>query len=75
MHTPDRFRGRVFAAVESVSDGAYVLGAAIVALFWTATTPSTALFRVALGFGVVSLLTLWLLPNQTSVRGEPVDEP
>jgi MFS family permease len=75
VHTPDRFRGRVFAAVESVSDGAYVLGAAIVALFWTATTPSTALLRVALGFGVVSLLTLWLLPDQTSVRGAPGDEP
>jgi MFS family permease len=75
VNTPDRFRGRVFAAVESVSDGAYVLGAAIVALFWTATTPSTALLRVGVGFGVVSLLTLWLLPKQASVRGEPVDEP
>ena len=52
-----------------------VLGAAIVALFWTATTPSTALLRVGVGFGVVSLLTLWLLPKQASVRGEPVDEP
>ncbi len=75
VHTPDRFRGRVFATVESVSDGAYVLGAAIVALFWTATTPSTALLRVALGFGVVAILTLWLLPDQASVRGEPDDEP
>ena len=75
VHTPDRFRGRVFATVESVSDGAYVLGAAIVALFWTATTPSTALLRVGVGFGVVSILTLWLLPDQASVRGEPDDEP
>jgi MFS family permease len=75
VHTPDRFRGRVFAAVESVQDGAYVLGAAIVALFWTVTSPSTALLRVGLGFGVVSILTLWLLPNQASVRGAPGDEP
>ena len=43
--TPERLRGRVFATVESGSDGAYVVGAALVAGFGPASVPRRRCWR------------------------------
>ena len=66
--TPDKLRGRVFAAVESSSEGAYVLGAALVATLWAATDPTTALLVVGSGFVLVSVCCLLTLPPQASIH-------
>jgi len=58
----------VFAAVESSSEGAYVLGAALVATLWAATDPTTALLVVGSGFVLVSVCCLLTLPPQASIH-------
>jgi hypothetical protein len=61
--TPERFRGRVFATVESGSDGAYVVGAAIVAAVGVGVQPSAALFLVGLCFLGVAVLAALVIPR------------
>jgi MFS family permease len=67
--TPDGLRGRVFATVESTSEGAYVLGAALVAALWASTAPTTALLIVGAGFLCVSICSLLTLPSDTTLPG------
>jgi MFS family permease len=70
--TPARFRGRVFATVESASDGAYVLGAAIVAWIGAAIPPETAFLVVGICFLVVAVIGLRAVPRDaTMVLTEP----
>ncbi len=70
--TPARFRGRVFATVESASDGAYVLGAAIVAWIGAATPPETAFLVVGICFLLVAVIGLRAVPRDaTMVLAEP----
>jgi MFS family permease len=64
--TPSRYRGRVFATVESASDGAYVLGAAIVAWAAASTPPDTAFLVVGACFLVVAGIALWAVPADAS---------
>jgi hypothetical protein len=61
--TPERFRGRVFATVESGSDGAYVVGAAIVAAIGASVRPSSALLVIAVCFLGVAGLTAVVIPR------------
>jgi MFS family permease len=61
--TPDQFRGRVFATVESGSDGAYVIGAAIVAVIGVGVSPSTALLVVGICFLGVAGLAALVIPR------------
>jgi len=61
--TPERFRGRVFATVESGSDGAYVVGAAIVAAIGVGVQPSAALLLVGLCFLGVAVLAALVIPR------------
>jgi len=65
--TPERFRGRVFATVESGSDGAYVIGAAIVAVFGAGVDPSTALLLVGICFLGVAGLAALIIPRNASM--------
>jgi hypothetical protein len=65
--TPDRFRGRVFATVESVQDGAYVLGAVVVATFGATVAPAIALLVVGVLFCIVAALSLLVLPRDASM--------
>jgi len=69
--TPSRFRGRVFATVESASDGAYVLGAAIVAWIGATASPDTAFLVVGLCFLVVAAIGLGVVPRDASMRDVP----
>jgi MFS family permease len=69
--TPSRFRGRVFATVESASDGAYVLGAAIVAWVGATASPDTAFLVVGLCFLVVAAIGLGVVPRDASMRDVP----
>jgi MFS family permease len=61
--TPERFRGRVFATVESGSDGAYVVGAAIVAAIGASVSPSSALFVIGVCFLAVAGLAAVVIPR------------
>lgn len=61
--TPERFRGRVFATVESGSDGAYVLGAAIVAGIGASLNPSNALLLIGVCFLAVAGLAALVIPR------------
>jgi len=70
--TPERFRGRVFATVESGSDGAYVVGAAMVAAIGASVSPSTALFVIGVCFLAVAGLAALVIPrNASMVLAEP----
>jgi MFS family permease len=68
--TPDRFRGRVFATVESAQDGAYVLGAALIATLGAGIAPATAFLLVGLAFCGVAALALSVLPTGASMEQE-----
>jgi MFS transporter, ENTS family, enterobactin (siderophore) exporter len=61
--TPERFRGRVFATVESGSDGAYVVGAAIVAAVGASVNPSSALLVIGVCFLAVAGLAALVVPR------------
>jgi MFS family permease len=65
--TPARFRGRVFATVESGSDGAYVLGAALVAWAGASAAPSTAFLVLGLCFLGVAAFAFRALPADASM--------
>jgi MFS family permease len=65
--TPARFRGRVFATVESGSDGAYVLGAAAVAGLAATAAPATAFLLVGACFVVVTIVAFALIPGDASM--------
>jgi predicted MFS family arabinose efflux permease len=65
--TPERFRGRVFATVESGSDGAYVVGAAIVAAIGVGVQPSAALLLVGVCFLGVAVLAALVVPRGASM--------
>ena len=65
--TPERFRGRVFATVESGSDGAYVIGAAIVAVIGVGVNPSAALLVVGICFLGVAGLAAVVIPRNASM--------
>jgi predicted MFS family arabinose efflux permease len=71
--TPARLRGRVFATVESGSDGAYVLGAAVVAWLGATAQPDTAFLVVGLSFLAVALIAFATVPHDASMtlRDEP----
>jgi predicted MFS family arabinose efflux permease len=73
LETPDRLRGRVFAAVESTSDAGYVLGAVLVAALWAAVAPATAIKCVGIGFVLLGLLAAAVLP-QRGPLGDPPDD-
>jgi MFS family permease len=73
--TPERFRGRVFATVESGSDGAYVMGAAIVAAIGASVNPSNALLLIGVCFlGVAGLAVLVIPRNAPMGVREPERE-
>jgi predicted MFS family arabinose efflux permease len=73
IDTPDAFRGRVFAAVESIQEAAYVIGAALVATFAIGVSPSTALLTVGVAFFGCSLIAMMLLPGEAMLaEAEPV---
>lgn len=57
--TPERLRGRVFATVESGSDGAYVVGAALGA----GVGPSVALLTIGACFLVVASIAALVIPR------------
>jgi predicted MFS family arabinose efflux permease len=65
--TPSRFRGRVFATVESASDGAYVVGAALVAWIGASAAPATAFFVVGLCFLAVAAVGFRAVPSEASM--------
>jgi MFS family permease len=71
IETPDRLRGRVFAAVESSSDGGYVLGAVLVAALWAAVSPAVAMRFVGVGFVLLGLLCLVVLPTRRPLIDPP----
>ena len=73
LETPDRLRGRVFAAVESMSDAGYVLGAVLVAALWAAVAPATAIRCVGIGFVLLGLLAAAVLPRRGPL-GDPPDD-
>jgi MFS transporter, ENTS family, enterobactin (siderophore) exporter len=76
LGTPERFRGRVFATVESGSDGAYVVGAAIVAAVGASLNPSTALLAIGVCFlGVAGLAALVIPRNAPMGLREPARLP
>jgi MFS family permease len=68
--TPARLRGRVFATVESASDGAYVLGAAIVAGLASTAPPQDAFLVVGACFVVIALIAIRVVPAEASMRIE-----
>ena len=61
--TPERLRGRVFATVESGSDGAYVVGAALVAGLGAGVGPSVALLTIGACFLVVAGIAALVIPR------------
>jgi predicted MFS family arabinose efflux permease len=61
--TPERLRGRVFATVESGSDGAYVVGAALVAGLGAGVGPSVALLAIGVCFLVVAGIAALVIPR------------
>ena len=61
--TPERLRGRVFATVESGSDGAYVVGAALVAGLGASVGPSAALLAIGVCFLAVAVLAALVIPR------------
>jgi MFS family permease len=61
--TPERLRGRVFATVESGSDGAYVVGAALVAALGAGVAPSAALFAIGACFLLVAVVAVFVIPR------------
>jgi MFS family permease len=71
IETPDRLRGRVFAAVESSSDGGYVLGAVLVATLWATVSPAAAMRCVGIGFVVLGLLCVAILPSRSPLAHQP----
>jgi MFS family permease len=71
LETPDRLRGRVFAAVESSSDGGYVLGAVLVAALWAAASPSTAMRWVGIGFVLLGVACFAILPTRGPLSDPP----
>jgi len=73
--TPPRFRGRVFATVDSGSDGAYVIGAAIVASLGATVAPQTAFLVVGACFLMVALYGLRSVPPGASMvlTDEPLE--
>jgi MFS family permease len=73
--TPERFRGRVFATVESGSDGAYVIGAAIVAAVGASVSPSNALFVIGVGFLAVAGLAALVIPRNAPMALRDEDRP
>jgi DHA3 family macrolide efflux protein-like MFS transporter len=73
MESPDRLRGRVFAAVESTSDAGYVLGAVLVAALWAAVSPATAIKCVGIGFILLGLLAAAVLPKRRPLGDPPND--
>jgi MFS family permease len=66
--TPARLRGRVFATVESASDGAYVLGAAIVAGLFATAPPQHAFLVVGGCFLLIALVAARVVPAGASMR-------
>ena len=73
LETPDRLRGRVFAAVESSSDGGYVLGAVLVAVLWATVSPAMAMRCVGVGFVLLGVLCLAVLPKRPPLSDQPND--
>jgi predicted MFS family arabinose efflux permease len=73
--TPERLRGRVFATVESGSDGAYVVGAAIVAAIGASASPSTALLVIGVCFLVVAGLAAVVIPRNAPMGLRDMDGP
>ncbi|MDP9184490.1 MAG: MFS transporter, partial [Actinomycetota bacterium] len=71
--TPDRFRGRVFATVESLQDGTYVLGAAAVAIVGGTVAPTTGMLVMGVGLGAIALLARRLI--STDGRAVPARPP
>ena len=65
--TAARFRGRVFATVESGSDGAYVVGAAIVAALGAGVSPPAALLVIGACFLGVAVLAALVIPRTASM--------
>lgn len=72
LGTPERFRGRVFATVESGSDGAYVVGAAVVAAVGATVSPSAALLVIGACFLGVAGITALVIPRNAPMS---VQEP
>ena len=70
--TPERLRGRVFATVESGSDGAYVVGAALVAALGAGLAPSTALLAIGGCFLAVAVVAALVIPRDARMS---VSEP
>jgi MFS family permease len=66
--TPPRLRGRVFATVESASDGAYVLGAAIVAGLCATAPPQDAFLVVGGCFLLIAVIAARVVPAAASMR-------
>ncbi len=62
--TSERLRGRVFATVESGSDGAYVVGAALVAALCAGVAPSTALLAIGGCFLLVAVVAALVIPRE-----------
>jgi predicted MFS family arabinose efflux permease len=65
--TPERLRGRVFATVESGSDGAYVVGAALVAGLGASLGPSAALLAIGVCFLVVAGIASLVIPRDAAM--------
>jgi predicted MFS family arabinose efflux permease len=65
--TPERLRGRVFATVESGSDGAYVVGAALVAGLGASLGPSAALLAIGACFLVVAGIASLVIPRDAAM--------
>jgi predicted MFS family arabinose efflux permease len=65
--TPERLRGRVFATVESGSDGAYVVGAALVAGLGATVGPSVALLAIGVCFLVVAGIAALVIPHDAAM--------
>jgi predicted MFS family arabinose efflux permease len=66
--TPERLRGRVFATVESGSDGAYVVGAALVAGLGASLGPSAALLAIGVCFLAVAAVAALVIPRDAAMR-------
>jgi MFS family permease len=66
--TPARLRGRVFATVESASDGAYVLGAAMVAGLFATAPPQDAFLVIGGCFLFIAATAARAVPRGASMR-------
>jgi hypothetical protein len=73
--TPERYRGRVFATVESGSDGAYVVGAAIVAAIGVSASPSSAFLVIGACFLAVTGLAAFVIPRNAPMALRDLDAP